>query len=29
MIIREEKDTDRDQIWQLNAEAFETEAESN
>jgi len=29
MIIREEKDTDRDQIWQLNAEAFETEAEAN
>ena len=29
MTIREEKDTDRDQIWQLNAEAFETEAEAN
>ncbi len=29
MIIREEKDTDRNQIWQLNLEAFETEAEAN
>lgn len=29
MNIRKEKDSDKEQIWQVNAAAFETEAEAN
>ncbi len=29
MNIRKEKDSDKDNIWKVNAEAFETEAEAN
>ncbi len=29
MIIRKEKDYDKENIWKVNAEAFETEAEAN
>ena len=29
MNIRKEKDNDKDKIWKVNAEAFETEAEAN
>jgi len=29
MNIRKEKDSDKDKIWKVNAEAFETEAEAN
>ena len=29
MIIRKEKDSDKEKIWKVNAEAFETEEEAN
>ena len=29
MNVRKEKDSDKDNIWKVNAEAFETEAEAN
>ncbi len=29
MNIRREKDSDKERIWKVNAEAFETEAEAN
>ena len=29
MNIRKEKDNDKDKIWKVNAEAFETEVEAN
>ncbi len=29
MNVRKEKDSDKDNIWKVNSEAFETEAEAN
>ena len=29
MIIRKEKDSDKEKVWQVNAAAFESEAEAN